>query len=149
MGRKEKEVNFTFLNRSGETMDHTLEYCFATRTSPPTIATFDLSMAASAPPLCGVFGQAIVSSKVASPGPLHRPQSQLACPPRSATQPHCATVRSNAFFRPTAADPKTAAQGFEPRLPRPERGVLPLHQAARRLPEDIRLRLGDRRQVAV
>src|SRR5262249_53198949 len=25
---------------------------------------------------------------------------------------------------------KTAAQGLEPRLPRPERGVLPLHQAA-------------------
>lgn len=37
-----------------------------------------------------------------------------------------------------AENAKTAAQGFEPRLPRPERGVLPLHQAAMQSSEDSR-----------
>ena len=48
---------------------------------------------------------------------------------------------------------RTAAQGLEPRLPRPERGVLPLHQAATGARQDTRAqpsRSGaDRREIAV
>jgi hypothetical protein len=80
---------FTFTNKSGGTMDQTLEFSggidaatvpsggtvssgretfaalrmkLATRTSPATVATFDLSMVDNAPAPCGVYVQAIAST---------------------------------------------------------------------------------------
>jgi hypothetical protein len=88
-GVKKPEANFTFTNQSGGTMDETLEYSagidagtvlngktsssgeegitaqrmkVATRTTPVTVATFDLSMAAEGPTSCGLFVQALVST---------------------------------------------------------------------------------------
>ena len=88
MGTTNPASTFTVNNRSGGTMDQTLEYPegvdstsvpdgegvsdgnegltairmkVATRASPATIATLDFSMVRNAPTPCGVYAQAIVS----------------------------------------------------------------------------------------
>jgi hypothetical protein len=89
MGTTNPEVTFTFTNNSGGTMDidprvlrrngrwngrqwgtiasnseiiAALRMKLATRASPATLVTFDLSMADNAPAPCGVFVQAIAST---------------------------------------------------------------------------------------
>lgn len=88
-GAKKPEADFTFTNRSGGTIDETLEYStgidattlldgetasvgeegvtaerikLASRTTPVTVVSFDLSMAVAGPAPCGLFVQALVSA---------------------------------------------------------------------------------------
>ena len=88
MGATKPKSTFSVNNRSGGTMDQTLEYGegidftsvpngdkvsdgnetftairmkVATRGTPATIATLDMSMVSDAPTPCGVYAQVIVS----------------------------------------------------------------------------------------